>query len=73
MSERAEIVRAIRRAAKQREKAERMRQDATAQLRESCEKAQAAGIPITEIAREAGVSRQAVYDFLREQPGQGSP
>lgn len=28
------------------------------------------GVPITEVARLAGISRQAVYDILRERPSQ---
>jgi hypothetical protein len=60
-----EIVRAIRRAAKRREKADQARREATNELRVWCQKAQAAGIPITQIASEAGLSRQGVYDLLR--------
>jgi DNA-binding phage protein len=64
-----QIIQAIRRSAKRREKAAQARQEATRELREWCLKAQAAGISITEIASEAGLSRQGVYDLLG-QPGQ---
>jgi AcrR family transcriptional regulator len=63
MSE-SEAVKAIRRAAKRREYAERLRVAATRDLRESCRKAQAQGVPIAQIAREARLSRQGVYDLL---------
>lgn len=64
MSDRTEVIRSIRKAAKQRELAEQARRAATVELREWCAKAQTAGIPITEIAREAGLSRQGVYDLI---------
>ncbi len=63
MSEPASID-AIRRAATQRERAEKMRRKATAELRERCRQAKAEGVPIARIAREAGLSRQGVYDLL---------
>ena len=63
MSE-SEAIKAIRRAAKRREYAERLRGAATADLRESCRRAQAEGVPIAQIAREARLSRQGVYDLL---------
>jgi hypothetical protein len=64
-SNNTEIVKAIRRAAKRREKADQTRREATSELRDWCRKAQAAGISITQIASEAGLSRQGVYDLLR--------
>ena len=63
MSE-SEAVKGIRRAAKRREYAERLRSAATNDLRESCRRAQAEGVPIAQIAREARLSRQGVYDLL---------
>jgi hypothetical protein len=63
MSE-SEAIKGIRRAAKRREYAERLRVQATNDLRERCRVAQAEGVPIAQIAREARLSRQGVYDLL---------
>jgi hypothetical protein len=63
MSE-SEAVKAIRRAAKRREYAERLRHQATDELRDRMRQAQAEGVPIARIAREARLSRQGVYDLL---------
>jgi hypothetical protein len=63
MSE-SEAVKGIRRAAKRREHAERLRVIATNDLRDRCLEAQAEGVPIARIAREARLSRQGVYDLL---------
>jgi DNA invertase Pin-like site-specific DNA recombinase len=63
MSE-SEAVKGIRRAAKRREYAERLRVAATAELRERIREAQAEGVSIAQIAREARLSRQGVYDLL---------
>jgi DNA invertase Pin-like site-specific DNA recombinase len=59
-----ETIKGIRRAAKKRERADRARREATAELRDRIREAQAAGVPIAQIAREAGLSRQGVYDLL---------
>jgi hypothetical protein len=63
MSE-SEAIKAIRRAAKRREYADRLRHQATDELRERVRQAQAEGVPIARIAREARLSRQGVYDLL---------
>jgi DNA invertase Pin-like site-specific DNA recombinase len=63
MSE-SEPIKAIRRAAKRREYAERLRIQATEELRDRMREAQAEGVPIARIAREARLSRQGVYDLL---------
>lgn len=63
MSE-SEAVKGIRRAAKRREYAERLRIAATNDLRDCCLRAQSEGVPIAHIAREARLSRQGVYDLL---------
>lgn len=63
MSE-SEAVKAIRRAAKRREYADRLKTQATEDLRESLRQAQTEGVPIARIAREARLSRQGVYDLL---------
>jgi DNA-binding phage protein len=67
MSE-ATILRGIRGAAKRREKADAAKREATADLRRYCEDARKAGVSITKIASEAGLSRQGVYDLLAERP-----
>lgn len=67
MSE-SEAVKGIRRAAKRREYAERLRVQATNDLRERMRQAQAEGVPIAQIAREARLSRQGVYDLLAARP-----
>jgi AcrR family transcriptional regulator len=64
----SEAVMGIRRAAKRRERAERSRREATAELRENLRAAQAEGVSIAQIAREAGLSRQGVYDLLGDRP-----
>jgi AraC-like DNA-binding protein len=63
MSE-SEAIKAIRRAAKRREYSERLRHQATMGLRENIQRAQGEGAPIAQIAREAHLSRQGVYDLL---------
>jgi DNA invertase Pin-like site-specific DNA recombinase len=63
MSE-SEAIKAIRRAAKRREYSERLRKQATTDLRENILRAQSEGVPIAQIAREARLSRQGVYDLL---------
>lgn len=63
MSE-SEAIKGIRRAAKRREYAERLRVQATDELRDRMRQAQSEGVPIAQIAREARLSRQGVYDLL---------
>lgn len=67
MSE-ATAIRRIQSAVKKRTKADEAKREATEQLRRSCREAQAAGVSITRIAAEAGLSRQGVYDLLGERP-----
>lgn len=62
-----EAVKGIKQAAKRREKAAAERREATSELRRYIEAAQAAGVSISQIAREAGLSRQGVYDLLAHQ------
>jgi hypothetical protein len=64
MSE-SEAIKAIRRAAKRREYSERLRRQATADLRDNILRAQGEGVPTARIAREARLSRQGVYDLVR--------
>lgn len=68
MSEQAAAIRRIRGAARRREKADQLKRQATEELRTHCREAQQAGVSITRIASEAGLSRQGVYDLLGERP-----
>jgi predicted DNA-binding protein YlxM (UPF0122 family) len=68
MSEQMTILRSIRGAAKRREKADTAKREATEDLRRYCEAAREAGVSITQIASEADLSRQGVYDLLAERP-----
>jgi hypothetical protein len=54
----------LRFAAKRRKHAEQERHLAATELRQRVMDAHEAGVPITRIAREAGVSRQAIYEML---------
>lgn len=67
MSE-ATILRSIRGAAKRRERADAAKRQATEDLRGYVRDARKAGVSITRIASEAGLSRQGVYDLLGERP-----
>lgn len=60
----AEAIEGIREAAKRREKAAEARREATDALRRYSLAAQEAGVSISQIAREASLSRQGVYDLL---------
>lgn len=68
MKDAAAAIKGIRRAAKNRERADAARHKATDELRCYCKEAQDAGVPVTQIASEAGLSRQGVYDLLAERP-----
>ena len=57
-------IKGIRQAAKRRDRADRTRREAVADLREQVRRAQAAGVSVSQIAQEAGLSRQGVYDLL---------
>jgi len=67
-----EAIQAIRSAARRRARADAAKRTATADLRRFCEEAQAAGVPISRIAKEARLSRQGVYALLAE-PAPSSP
>jgi DNA-binding phage protein len=67
MSE-ATVLRSIRGAAKRREKADAAKRQATDDLRAYVRDAREAGVSITRIASEAGLSRQGIYDLLGERP-----
>lgn len=64
----AATITAIRKAAKRRDRADERRRAASADLRALCRQARAEGVPISRIAREAGLSRQGVYDLLADPP-----
>ncbi|HSS42378.1 MAG TPA: helix-turn-helix domain-containing protein [Solirubrobacterales bacterium] len=68
VSEWDRTLREIRKAAKRRAKADEDRRKATDDLKTNIRAARSAGIPITQIASEAGLSRQAVYDVLEARP-----
>ncbi|HKG36192.1 MAG TPA: hypothetical protein VKA89_07140 [Solirubrobacterales bacterium] len=70
MSERDEALKGIRNAAKRRDRADKSRRQAREQLKRYTREAQAAGVPISEIAQVAGLSRQAVYGLLGQSPFQ---
>ncbi len=59
-----QAIKGLRKAAKQRERALDARRKATDALRDQIVAAQAAGVSVSQIAREAGLSRQGVYDLL---------
>jgi DNA-binding phage protein len=61
-------VEAIRRAARERAEADAMKRRATDELREQARKAHDEGVSISQIAREAGLSRQGVYELLDRRP-----
>jgi hypothetical protein len=60
----AAILRKIKAAAKKRSKAEEAKREATEQLRAYCREARKAGVPVAQIASEAGLSRQGAYDLI---------
>jgi hypothetical protein len=68
VSAEATLIRRIQSAAKKREKADTAKREATEDLRRHCAEAQKAGVSVTRIAAEAGLSRQGVYDLLGERP-----
>ena len=61
-------IKRINGAAKKRAQADSAKREATGELRRYCEEAKKAGVPITRIAAEAGLSRQGVYDLLGGRP-----
>jgi DNA invertase Pin-like site-specific DNA recombinase len=61
-----DLTKSIRQTAKRRDRADKARREAVADLREQVRAAQKAGVSITRIADEAGLSRQGVYDLLAQ-------
>lgn len=68
MSPQDTAIKRIQSAARMREKADSAKQAATGELQRYCREAQKAGVSVTRIASEAGLSRQGVYDLLAERP-----
>ncbi|MFL5834909.1 MAG: hypothetical protein ACJ76B_13160 [Solirubrobacterales bacterium] len=64
----AAAIRKIKALARKRAKADEAKREATDQLRAYIRDAREAGVSITRIASEAGLSRQGVYDLLGERP-----
>jgi DNA invertase Pin-like site-specific DNA recombinase len=62
-----DLTKAIRQAARRRDRADKARREAVDELREQVRAAQEAGVSVTRIAAEAGLSRQGVYDLLASQ------
>ena len=62
-----DLTKGIRQAARRRDRADKARREAVDELREQVRAAQAAGVSVTRIAAEAGLSRQGVYDLLASQ------
>ena len=64
----AAALKGVRQAAKRRDRADDARRQAVRDQREQVRAAKTAGVPISRIAREAGLSRQGVYDLLADPP-----
>src|SRR4051812_357121 len=58
----------IRKAARKRAKARQTMRQATDELRTVCLQAKYGGVPVTQIALEAELSRQGVYDLIDQSP-----
>jgi DNA invertase Pin-like site-specific DNA recombinase len=59
--------RGLREAARRRERADRLKAKANAELAELIRQGLELELPVTEIARLAGLSRWSVYDFLKRE------
>lgn len=64
----AQAIEVLHQAAERRKAADDERHAASAELRKRVQDARAAGVSPTRIAQEAGLSRQAVYEALGQQP-----
>lgn len=60
----SEAIEGIQRAARERAEADAMKRRATGALRDYARQARDEGVSISRIAREASLTRQAVYDLL---------
>ena len=61
----AAVMRKIKAATRKRARAEEAKREATEQLKTYCREARKAGVPVAQIASEAGLSRQGVYDLIK--------
>jgi hypothetical protein len=61
---RTEAIKGIKQARKRRERADELRMEAVSELRACSREAKAKGVSVSQIARDAGLSRQGVYDLL---------
>ena len=64
MPDEAAVILQLRFASSRRKRAEEERHAAATELRQRVLDAHEAGVPITRISREAGISRQAIYEML---------
>lgn len=62
-----EAIKGIRKAAKRRQKADEAKREATDELRRYCLAAKEVDVSVSQIASEAGLSRQGAYDLLAGQ------
>ena len=72
MTEQDTAKRRIAGAARKRREASLAKEAATDELRHYCREGRAVGLSVAEIAGLAELSRQAVYDFLNEDPEHGA-
>jgi DNA invertase Pin-like site-specific DNA recombinase len=63
-----EILKKLRKSAAERHHNDVLKRALAKQMRELVREAHAAGVGPTQIAREANLSRQAVYEILGQQP-----
>jgi hypothetical protein len=68
--DRSHYIREVVKAANRRKAANAERTAAVADLRQRIRKAHQAGVSVMELAGVSGLSRQAVYDLLDQQPSQ---
>lgn len=68
MSYPVKVIGALRNARRKRLRAEKARRESIRELRARVREAHEAGVPVTLIAAEAGLSRQGVYDVLAAEP-----
>lgn len=69
MSERPDPIELIRRVSERRERLSREREETRRELKRFVKDAHRKGVPVSLIASEAKISRQAVYDLLAERRG----
>jgi len=60
-----DAIKAIRQAARKRDRADEQRRQATADLRDAVLRAQGERVPMGQIAQEAGLSRQGLWELVQ--------